>query len=177
MECDILQAINIKSKCINELTISCTDESLKKFEFNNLYNLPKLAIVSPICSIGDNLFSWCSSIKEIILPSTLKTIGKNAFERCKNLTKIIIPASVTSIGELSFNNCYFMTQITIPSSGTSIGKECFGNCSSLFEENSSLTSIEENCFNECKLNMFDDFYFWKSRWSRIFSIHFAPIKP
>ena len=61
------------------------------------------------------------------------SIGDDAFSQCVSLTNVIIPDSVISIGERSFSHCAGLTEINIPDSVTHIGKAAFENCTNLLE--------------------------------------------
>ncbi|MBO7234403.1 MAG: leucine-rich repeat domain-containing protein [Paludibacteraceae bacterium] len=69
----------------------------------------------------------CSSAAtdEINLPNTVTSIGDEAFSYCSSLTSITIPNSVTSIGDYAFFECSSIFTITIPNSVTSIGYGAF----------------------------------------------------
>ena len=81
--------------------------------------------------IGDNAFSYCSSLTSITIPESVTSIGYNAFSVCSALTSITIPNSVTSIGDEAFRDCSSLTSATIGNSVTSIGYGAFERCSSL----------------------------------------------
>lgn len=52
--------------------------------------------------IGNDAFLYCSSLKNITLPSNLRTISRRAFGYCTSLETIYIPNSVQMIGDSSF---------------------------------------------------------------------------
>ena len=62
-----------------------------------------------------------------------------------------VPYSVAQIGNSAFISCSGLTAVTIPSSVTAIGDFAFNGCSALtslnFEQNSNLTTIGDNVFN------------------------------
>lgn len=111
----------------------------------------------PVTALGDESFSGCNNLKNIIIPQTVTSLGKNCFNSCTNLTSIEIPSSVTSLGE----GCFYLTglkSVKIPSSITSLSTDCFQFCSSLesVEIPSSVTSFGEYCFYGCsKLESID----------------------
>ncbi|MDD7334895.1 MAG: leucine-rich repeat protein [Prevotella sp.] len=41
-------------------------------------------------SIGDEAFSWCSSLHSVTISDSVTSIGDNAFEYCSSLQSIII---------------------------------------------------------------------------------------
>ena len=107
--------------------------------------------------LGDYMFSGCSALTSLILPSNVTEIGNSAFVNCRGLTSMKIPSSVTNIGDCAFLNCSGLTSLVISSGVTKIGDSAFRNCSGLtslvipsgvteigwfaFENCSGLTSI------------------------------------
>ncbi|MBL7967057.1 MAG: leucine-rich repeat protein [Prolixibacteraceae bacterium] len=61
-------------------------------------------IPSSVTSIGSYSF-YCSTLKNITIPSSVVFIGNSAFGYCRELTTVTIPYSVTTIGELAFMDC------------------------------------------------------------------------
>ena len=108
-------------------------------------------ITYSVTSIGDEAFSYCSSLTSITIPNSVTSIGEGAFYECSSLTSITIPNSVTSIGEDAFSWCSSLTSVTIPNSVTSIGSAAFSRCSSLTSVTipNSVTSIGNSAFSYC----------------------------
>ena len=88
-------------------------------------------IPNSVTSIGDDAFSYCSSLTSITIPNSVTSIGEGAFVGCSSLTSITIGNSVKSIGDDAFSSCSSLTSIVIPDSVTSIGDNAFMGCSSL----------------------------------------------
>ena len=81
--------------------------------------------------LGDYMFSGCSALTSLILPSNVTEIGNSAFVNCRGLTSMKIPSSVTNIGDCAFLNCSGLTSLVISSGVTKIGESAFRNCSGL----------------------------------------------
>ena len=123
-------------------------------------------------------FRYCTSLKEITLPSSLTkicdsaftdsglvsinfenpeesqllTIGTSVFSRCYNLTYVTLPNSITSIGSYTFEYTN-VPNFTIPESLTTIQRNCFQYCDHMeyfiIPPNSNLSEIEYGVFLEC----------------------------
>ena len=111
----------------------------------------EIIIPNSVTSIGDYIFSGCSSLTSVTIPNSVTSIGYEAFRDCCSLTSVSIPNSVTSIGKFAFYNCYNLTSVTIPNSVTSIGDYIFSGCSSLTSVTipNSVTSIGNSAFYNC----------------------------
>ena len=101
--------------------------------------------------LGDYMFSGCSALTSLILPSSVTKIGNYAFEYLVTLTSLIIPSNVTEIGNYAFVNCRGLTSMKIPSSVTNIGDCAFLNCSGLTSLviPSNVTEIGSCAFENC----------------------------
>ena len=131
--------------------------------------------VSALKTINNKVFRYCSSLKEIVIPSTVTALGQHAFVNCVNLTKVEIFGNIPTIRTSIFSGCVSLKSVNIPDSVTliqpnafsgcsslpnivlgakvkTIQKQAFRNCSSLssFTTNEVLTTIAEEAFRNCK---------------------------
>jgi len=108
-------------------------------------------IPNSVTTIGNQAFSYCTSLTSITIPNSVTTIEYSAFFSCTSLTSIAIPNSVTTIGDGAFSDCTSLTSIIIPNSVTSIGEGAFYNCSSLTSViiPNSVTTIGDGVFSAC----------------------------
>ena len=119
--------------------------------FSYCMSLKRIIIPGGITSIGEYAFDECIVLESITIPESVTSIGDCAFAGCRSLTGIIIPNSVTSIGKNAFNGCSSLESITIPESVTSIGDYAFAGCRSLtgIIIPNSVTSIGSGAFSDC----------------------------
>ncbi|MGM9524109.1 MAG: leucine-rich repeat protein [Faecousia sp.] len=111
-----------------------------------------------VTSIGNDAFSYCSSMTSVLIPDSVTSIGAWAFEYCSSLTSVTIPNGVTHIHSYAFKSCSSLTNMTIPSSVRSISNGVFNGCSHLTaidvaEENNEYTSDNGVLFNNDKTEL------------------------
>ena len=140
---------NIEVEKILKTVAEITETTIPNILQNDV---TKITIPNSVTSIGNNAFSYCTSLTSITIPNSVTSIGNKAFYGCESLTSITIPDSVTSIGESTFYYCMALKEITIPNSVTSIGDSAFFACNSLKEISipNSVTNIGEDAFSDCK---------------------------
>ena len=105
-----------------------------------------------VTSIGQQAFSFCNGLTEVLIPNSVKTIKHEAFWCCSNLESIEIPNSVTSIEHSAFTGCSSLTSIEIPNSITSIPLNAFCNCTGLTSVviPNSVRTIGVGAFSFCR---------------------------
>lgn len=84
-----------------------------------------------VTCVGEDAFSWCTSLVSIELPSTITTIESFAFYYCTALTSLVIPNAVTSMGWEVFYNCSSLASVTIGSGITELSDGTFSYCDAL----------------------------------------------
>ena len=143
-------AISIPATVVNGgNTYSVT--SIGERVFSSCSGLTSINIPSSVTSIGESAFAGCSGLTAINIPNSVMSIGRYAFYECKGLTSINIPSGVTKIENGTFLGCQRLTSINIPNSVTSIGEWAFAGCSRLYSINipSRITKIENGTFSGC----------------------------
>lgn len=120
----------------------------------------KSAVVDEgITTLGDNVFSGCSGLVDVTLPSTLKSIGHNAFDGCSSLSVLTIPYGTESIGHNAFSGCSQLTEIDLPGSVRNVDAQAFSGCKNLaiVRLPSTLKTLGAKAFKGCKLlNVFNE---------------------
>ena len=84
-----------------------------------------------VTAIGNDAFSYSSSLLSVKIPNTITEIGDGAFTNCEQLADVDIASSVTKIGIAAFAGCIKLTHISLPESVVEIGRSIFEGCSSL----------------------------------------------
>ncbi|CDE54591.1 ig-like domain-containing surface protein [Clostridium sp. CAG:269] len=114
---------------------------------------PLQSIVLPkgITTIGDDAFSYNTSLTSIKIPNTVTSIGKRAFQECTNLTSIEIPDTVTYIGDYCFSGCNRLQKIKLSKKIQTINQRLLQGCSSLTEIEipEGVKSIGYAAFSSC----------------------------
>lgn len=102
-------------------------------------------------SVPQQMFSFCTSLTSVIIPSVVTSLDFGAFQQCKYLTSVIIPNTVTSFGVAAFQGCSRLLNIEIPSGVTVIPTALFNNCSTFRSLTipSGVTGVGGNAFDGC----------------------------
>ena len=126
-------------------------ESLSENIFSDCTSLRDVTLPSILNDIPTGAFKGCSSLESINLPS-VTGLSSSSFYECEKLSAITLPSSLGSIGNNCFYNCIGLRSISIPKRVSSIGTSAFYRCSSLSAvtfNTSLLTSFPPNCFFGC----------------------------
>ena len=121
---------------------------------NESYSIPK-----GVKTIGEDAFSSCGHLSNIIISDEVTSIGYSAFQFC-GISSITIPNAVTYIGPSAFSHCWNLSSITIPDSVTHIGADAFSGCNNLnkIDMSSNIESVGTDAF------AFTAYYKDKSNW-------------
>lgn len=89
-------------------------------------------VSSNTCTLSE----YSGSDNKLIIPEqiyeyTVTKIAERVFSNCTNLISVSIPSSMTQIGNYAFWGCNNLKSISIPDNVTTIGMNAFGNCSNL----------------------------------------------
>lgn len=115
-------------------------ESFGNYAFNGCFLLDNITFNSNMYSIGESVFSSCSSLKSVDLSSCrdLSSIPKSLFSNCRSLSTVILPErtdgrGITKIQAQAFFDCKNLTEINIPPSCAIIEDNAFNVCDNLTE--------------------------------------------
>lgn len=86
----------------------------------------------PLKAIGQNAFSNCKQLTEVILPGSLQQIGKSCFAQCENLLRANLKqTSIPRLPDECFAQCRNLSDIQLPWTVRNIGDGAFYYCESL----------------------------------------------
>eukprot|EP00980_Cylindrotheca_fusiformis_P002664 scaffold623_cov83-Cylindrotheca_fusiformis.AAC.1 len=115
-------------------TITFPERAILEIEdetFSYCYSLRKVIVCSTSTRLGKRVFMDCLGLISVELPEGLQVIGAEWFSSCKSLPAIKIPSSVTEIGHRAFFRCQALKHIQLPDTVTRIGNHAFGFCVTL----------------------------------------------
>lgn len=101
--------------------------------------MEKAIIKADITELKRYMFSRCTALKEVTLPSTIEHIGTWAFGSCVSMKNITLPESLKDIEAEAFNGCERLSEITLPAGLEKIGMYVFDGCKQL----KSITCLRE----------------------------------
>ena len=81
--------------------------------FNWLKDIVRVDVGNTVTSIGQSLFSDCTTLEEVNIPNSMTNIGDYAFKGCSNLTIVTIPDSVETIGWSAFKGCVNLKRVIL----------------------------------------------------------------
>lgn len=115
---------------VKTLNIGYGITSLSNYLFTDFTSLTDVSVPSSVTYMDYGVFSGCTSLKSISLPS-MKYIQKYEFIGCTSLTSISVPSGVEMICDSAFENCPKLESVSIPASVTFIGFRSFAEDNSL----------------------------------------------
>eukprot|EP00980_Cylindrotheca_fusiformis_P016739 scaffold5039_cov119-Cylindrotheca_fusiformis.AAC.6 len=105
-----------------------------------------------VLQIGDGAFSYCLSLRKVIVCSVSTKLGKGTFKGCQGLLAAHLPEGLQVIEPCLFWGCQSLTTFKIPSSVIKIGLGSFEECSRLMSVDlpHGLLEIGESSFGGCE---------------------------
>ena len=122
----VFEGVQVEKLKVSDKVIACdTGKGLGSLEG---MLAGELVLAAGLEEISDYLFSDCTWLKEIDIPSSVTRIGKYAFCGCTGLEEVTIPENVTKLGNNAFNGCVGIKNIHIPNSIAEIEWGTFYDC-------------------------------------------------
>ncbi len=130
------------------VTLPSTLTSIEQYAFTYCNSLKELIIPEGITSIPKEMASYTSSLERVVFPSTLVSIGELSF-RTSNLSGgVVIPEGCTTISNYAFKGAG-VTSVTLPSTLETVGQDIFYDCISITTVNSKSPIIGYRMFYNC----------------------------
>ena len=167
------------NKQITSFTFGDSVKYIPNYLCNGMENITSITIPKNVVSIGNNVFTNCSSLKSITWDAKnyadFSSADKTPFYGIKSqitsfalgvdvenipaylcdgmdkISSLMIPNSVTTIGQNAFNGCSSLTSLDIPNNVQTIGENAFRDCSSIksISVGKNIASIGNNAFTSC----------------------------
>lgn len=166
--CESLNSINIldsvttiedyafyNCSSLNKIYLPWGLREITNYSFSGIA-ITRLELPKNIVSIGEEAFSNCSCLTEVICNKKLKTIGKRGFANCELLNKIVFNDDIQIIEQEAFLNANFKS-LVIPNSIIKLG-------SGFLKGNDNIISLtvpfigENNSKNEDKQSVLGHFF-------------------
>ena len=77
-----------------------------------------------LTTIGDRAFAGCTALIKLDLPQTVKTVGNQIFSQCTSLEEVTFPA-ITKLGENTFQGATSLRKVTFDADAETIGAYTF----------------------------------------------------
>ena len=120
--------------------------------FSGCTQLRSVSIPSAWTFIPNAMFSGCTSLQTVTFPNTLSVIGGSAFKGCESLTKIRLSSALTSIGSSAFSGSGICEVDNIPEAiATTCSAFTFGKRENLIRVtlNENVTALNTAFFESC----------------------------
>ena len=125
--------------------------------FSYCHSLKNVILPSTLCVMGDLVFRGCSSLEELDFPSpalngALERIGAEVFRDCVSLRRVHLPKTLKKIEANAFAGCSALKNIELPDSVQQIELLAFCECTSLTSLfiPKNVEKIEVGAFKGCK---------------------------
>ncbi|MCQ2975257.1 MAG: leucine-rich repeat protein [Bacteroidales bacterium] len=140
---------------IKILNLSPNVTTIPKYAFKNCKHLKYIHIPKEINSIDEYAFFGCKKLQKVCFEegSNVTIINNSVFSGCISLKEINLPNNIQTINDYAFKDCKKLRNINIPKNVQTLGVGLFSGCehleSVIFEKDSKITIIPENCFENC----------------------------
>ncbi len=124
--------------------------TIENSAFSYCVSLKSIILGKNLTSIGERAFYYCNSLNHITIPNNVTYLGAYAFGYC-GLRTVIVGNGITHINPYTFYSCSGIYSLSIGDNVRIIGNNAFNGCSSLtgISIPSHVTSIEERAFYNC----------------------------
>lgn len=140
------------SEATNLYFENCEELRIEESAFSFCSELKEVVLPEGLVELDKSSFSVCGSLKKVVLPSSLKTIGIQCFEGCGNLQDVILKEGLEVIGSWAFRECKGLRAIELPKSLKIIGDGAFIGCIEIRSVKipKGVREISDWCFGKCR---------------------------
>lgn len=105
-------------------------------------------VLDGVTVIGNQAFSNCEALTEIVIPESVQSIEYSAFCNCSMLETVQMHPNIVLNGSGHFSNCVRLSDIMFFNSEPVVPYGCFSNCKALRKINfgSTIKTIAEHAF-------------------------------
>ena len=114
---------------LNNIEIPSGIDTIGNYAFFHCEHIEAATIPSTAVNLGSFIFAYCYRLKDLHLYNS--TLGENMFSNCSSIEKLIVPSGVSSIAARTFENCSALYYLVIPENVTYIGAGAFYGCTNL----------------------------------------------
>ena len=136
---------------ITTLKIPESVKEIGKMAFYYNTGLQRVEMPLRLDVLGDNAFSGCKALEEVVIPEGVHKIGDYMFGGSSALKKVTLPETLDSIGHYAFQYCPALEEIQLPAGLKFIGSSAFLDCTALKKVNipESLSIVDNPIFQGC----------------------------
>lgn len=128
---------------LKEIAIPSNVKIIESYTFYNCKSLETVTLPEGLTNIGyyassgvqklgsGYSFAFCSSLKNINIPSTVQWIQNYSFQNCSSLESIDLNAENNQVGTYAFENCTSLQKVTLNAKIKSLPSKIFKGCTSL----------------------------------------------
>ena len=135
----------------NTTPIYQKENEISRYAFGFCSSLKQIVLPSTITRIGAQAFFECGNLESVETRSNIKEIGRSAFCNCNKLVKLNLPDGIQLIDDYVFYNCYKLTSLNLINV-KNVGYASFYGCFKMTELDELLKRLDdfgEFAFSEC----------------------------
>ena len=117
-----VDAVNLKEIDLNQAVIYGMDV------FFRCTGIEEITVPEGAVDISSSMFAYCSSLKNVELPSTVVNIYDYAFYTCAGFEEFTVPEGTQHIGAYAFFKCIGLKKLHLPDSIKELGDGAMGYC-------------------------------------------------
>lgn len=119
--------------------------------FSGCTSLKNVILEQCTLNTGDRVWQGCTGLEAITISACFTEMGSSLFADCTSLSQVSLTGNCSEIGSYQFSGCTALTEIIIPEGTTELGSYAFQNCRGMtgIILPDSVTSIQAGVFSGC----------------------------